>query len=166
MTPPRRKTVTAKTDSEVLMPEPVEHRIGDRTFVQTPLTLRTMGGVLAVTATITARIMDDREIMIGFANIDTSTMAGRAAIMQAAIKAIMAIPPELPAFLAAVLNVESIEDADYIGDHCRPVVLLKIIDTFIEQNEPEEMIQAFFALQTRLSGLELTHKILEMTKTN
>lgn len=161
-----KRIVTAKPDTEVLMPQPVEHKIGDRIFTQEPLTIRTMGGVLAVAATMSARILEDPEIMISFANVELETMTGRAQLMQAFIKCIMAIPPELPAFLASVLNVESVEDADYIGDHCRPVTLLKIIDTFISQNEPEEMIQAFFALQTRLAGLELTNKILAMSSTN
>lgn len=163
-----RKTTT-KPDPEVLMPQPVEHKIGDRVFTQAPLTIRTMGGVLACMTVIFNRILDDPEVLAGFASIGGTdaldTTVGRAQLLQTAIKVIMSIPPELPAFLAAVLNVDTLEDAEYIGEHCRPVTLIKIVDTFVEQNEPQEMIEAFSALQTRLMGLELTKKLMEATST-
>lgn len=163
MTP---KKVTAKPDADVLMPVGVEHKIGDRTYTQEPLTIRTMGGVLAVAAVIFGRVLDDPDVLASLQIINLDTMVGRAQAVQTAVKMIMSVPPELPAFLAAVLNVDSLDDAEYIGDHCRPVTLVKIIDTFIEQNEPEEMIQAFFALQTRLAGLEIMNKILDRVSTN
>lgn len=146
--PAKPKTVTDKSDLEVLAPVGVMHTIGGKEFEQLPLALVDLGSVMGLAFQL-LQIASNNDALDTFTNIDLTTEDGRAAATPALMQLLAMAPAVLPQAVAAVLRVTAADDIELIRMKCRPVTLLRIIDTFMEQNEPEELIEAFFILKAR-----------------
>lgn len=146
--PAKAAAVTNKSDLEVLAPVGVIHNIGGKEFEQFPLALVDLGAILGLAFQLLQIAASDSS-MEAFTNIDLATDEGRAAATPALLNLLALAPAILPQAVGAALRVTDPADVELIRMHCRPVTLLRVIDTFIEQNEPEELLKAFFILKTR-----------------
>lgn len=140
--------VTQKSDSEVLSPQPVAHKMGNRVFEQMPMTLDSMGNMTSLLFEVIS-LAAGSDALDAFRDIDLTTDVGRAQALPAFMRLLNLAPVVLPRLVAAMLNVKDEEDVEFIRLNCRPGTLMKIMSTFIDQNEPEELFDAFLTLKTQ-----------------
>jgi len=139
-----------KTDIETLAPSSVEVIIGDRTYIQRPLSLhRTANLVVVLSEEIqkaaTSRALEDL-LSQDMDNIDAVAM------LPMAIQVLANIPTALPRIVSIILTgADSEDEINFIDENCRLAQTMRILRTFIEQNEPEELIENFMVLRSTLS---------------
>lgn len=153
---------TAKNDLEVLSPSAVEQVIGDRTYVQKPLSLRGTTSLIAAigqevekataSPALASLISSDLE------NVDV------ASLIPNMVEILATIPNAVPRILTVILTgKEDVDEIEYINDNCRLPQAVRILRTFIEQNEPEELIENFMVLRSTFTNAVNKAKASAMT---
>lgn len=140
----------AVNDLEVLAPTPVVVKIGERVFSQKPLSLR---GTTRLVVAISEELQNAASspalsslLSQDLANVDAVGM------VPIFTQVLGGIPDALPRILTVILTGEEhIEDIEYIDAECRFPQAVHVLRTFIEQNEPEVLVEDFMVLRSTLS---------------
>jgi len=141
-----------QNDFEILAPKPVDVTVGDRKFVQEPLSLRATTGLIVAVSEEFERATSSPAVM-EFMDSDMEKVPALSFVPKL-LKALSDIPNAVPRILSIILTGDD-TDADlvaFIDKQCRPVQALRILRTFVEQNEPEELIENFTALRSMLGN--------------
>lgn len=140
----------AKTDLEVMAPTPTEVVIGDRVFVQKPLSLRgTARLVVALSEEIQRAATSDALDSLLAQDLNE---ASAGAMVPALIQVLSGIPNALPRIITIILTGDDDkEDVEFVDVNTRLVQAMRILRTFVDQNEPEELVENFMVLRSTLS---------------
>lgn len=142
----KTKTPKAPDVMQVLSPEDVPWEIGGLTFYQRPLRLDLLGAAMQeIIDTVfeggRAEILDQLIDTVG--QSDTKAMVARQQFTPALIRMLVGIPARLPRVIASCLGGA---DEEHLLIHLRGPMALKIVQTFVEQNEIGGLIEGFFGL--------------------
>ena len=140
----------SKDDLAVLAPPSVEIIIGGRTFVQKPLSLR---GTARLVVAISEELQQAASSPVLASLLDTDTDDLDAVVMvPMLVQVLSSVPNALPRLITVILTgAEATEDVEFIDNECRLPQAMGVFRTFIEQNEPEELIENFMVLRSTLS---------------
>lgn len=145
--PKERKS---KTPTEALTESPVTWLIGNRKFTQRPLSISGTTRLLRLLSDQISALVDTPFFAslttMDLAQIDAQKLATMIVAMVAAV------PDLLPTMLAVLLGVEAGEAA-YLAEYATPVQAMQILETFLDQNEPEVLVAGFFGLGRRIGAL-------------
>lgn len=142
-------------DISILAPQPVNVTIGDRVFIQKPLSLRSTTDLLAVlqeefNKASSAAFLTEIAAM----DIDTDNPMS---MLPTFLAMLNRIPDAAPRLMAVILGVkfsdrETFDEvSEYIAETASPNQALAVFRTFLEQNEPQELIANFLALRIAFS---------------
>lgn len=158
----------AKTDLEVLAPQPVIWEIGGREFEQRPLLLSRLGDVL--------QIVVDELLKTGNIDLLLDTLgqqaeaardggeaptSGRAETIRLGLSLAAGVPKALPRVVSAILEA----DETHMREHLDARTAIKVIRTFVTQNEVGSLVSDFFGIVQEMQEMQGTPETTK-TKTN
>jgi len=129
------------TDLQVLDPPSVKVTIAGREFEQKPLGLRGTAALLDVLAT-TVTESGSFSLFAELGEVDLSDPAkvDIDKVLPVLLQAVRLIPDALPKMIAIALRTD---DVDFVGEHVTPVHAMRIIKTFISQNDIPQLVRDF-----------------------
>ncbi len=133
--------MSKKSETEILVPTPVVVRLGDREYSVRPMNLKRMRDFTRVIGDIAAAASSS-PALTSVMNMDTDNLGQ---VVGAISGLVMEVPEHIPALLGVI--VEHPEDAEYFEEEARPAQVIKALTVFLEQNDPKELIENFFALR-------------------
>lgn len=142
-------------DISILAPPAVTVVIGERTFTQKPLSLRGTTDLLSVLQEEFNKA-SSAAFLTEIASMEVDT-ENPMSMLPTFLGMINRIPDAAPRLMAVILGAKAAnaeefdETAEYIADNASPVQALSVFRTFLEQNEPQELIANFLALRTVFS---------------
>lgn len=145
--PRERKT---KTPTEALTEVPVVWRIGDRQYTQRALSISGTTRLLRLLSEQISTVVNT-PFFASLAAMDMSQVDAEK-LTAMVVAALAAVPDLLPKLLTVMIGAPD-EDAEYIADNAAPSLAIKIVETFLDQNEPEVLVQGFFGLGRRIKAL-------------
>lgn len=140
------------TDNATLAPTNIDVVIGERLFVQKPLSLRGTARLVNVLSVEIAKAANNPALAVLMAS-EASEM-NAITLVPSLVQALAGIPDALPRIIGTILGVDVDKDEatiEYINDECSPAKAMSILRSFVEQNEPEELIANFTVLRGTFS---------------
>lgn len=140
------------SDMGTLSPDVVNWEIGEKLFVQRPLTLKRLSAVMNE---ITDMLLSGGQGALLDQVVDTMSADGKLAgkmkqaVMPVIVRTIVSMPEALPHICALILDEKA---EKHLDDHLRGRQAVAILKTFIEQNEVGALLQDFFGLMNSLQG--------------
>lgn len=137
-------------DLETLAPSSVTVVIGNREFTQRPLSLRGTTRLVSVIAEEFGNAASSPAL----ANLLETDLDQVNAVEAAPLllKVLQSVPNALPRVITIILTgTDEESDVDFIDANCGIAAALRVFRVFMEQNEPEELIENFTVLRTMLS---------------
>lgn len=140
------RAVKPKSDLDVLAPAGVEVVIGGQTYSQRPLTLRKT----ALLVNIVAGVFEEVSTTPAMARIlNTDLEGGVAPLVGPIVQMLARVPDALPHIITVILTgKEEAETVDHIAEYATLPDAMRILTTFVAQNEPEELIANFTLLRS------------------
>ncbi len=128
-------------DLQVLDPPSVRVTIAGRDFEQKPLGLRGTAALLDVLAT-TVTESGSFSLFSELGDIDLAdpTKVDVDKVLPVLLQTVRLIPDALPKLIAIALRTD---DVEFIGEHVTPVRAMRIIKTFISQNDIPQLVRDF-----------------------
>lgn len=145
------RTAVPQSDTEVLSPASVNVQIGEHVYVQKPLSLR---GTTSLINVIGEEIQKATSTPALAALLSTDLEnADVAALVPMMVQILSTVPNAIPRIITVILTgKEDPDEIEYINDNCRLPQAIRIVRTFIDQNEPEELIENFMVLRSTFSN--------------
>jgi len=142
---PKTGKAAPRSDVKILSPQPVIWEIGNKTFEQKPLRIDRLGDVLEEILNVmlgSGRGAMLSQVIESVGQEGAGDRLGQLAVPILA-RTLVAIPKRLPKIVSLI-----IPDAKepYLRDHLNVRQALKIVQTFVEQNEIGALVQDFFDL--------------------
>ena len=143
-----------KSDLQVLAPTPVIWTIGDQEFEQCPLPLSRLGDVLQV---VVDELLATGNLNILFDSLGQQVEAaadgkealkvavaapGSADTIKLAMSLAAGVPKALPKVVATILDA----DVTYMDAHLDARTAIKVVRTFVEQNDVGALVSDFFGI--------------------
>lgn len=130
------------SDIEVLDPTGVAVHIAGREYTQRPLGLRATAAFLDVLATTVADTGGFELFkQIGDVDIGDPSSMDVDKTFPALLQMLRLIPDALPKLLAIVLRAP--DDVEFLGDYATPIDAMRVVKTFITQNDVPQLIRDF-----------------------